>query len=154
MRSEERIAKMKRLFLQTLQDNGGHVAEACRVVGRSRTAIASWRDEDDEFAAAWEAVQALNIEALEAEVDRRAMGYEEPIVYKGELTGESVTRYSDNLLMFRLKALAPEKYRDGPGARKGSDLSDAELDAAITRMIAKRTAKGQSPAEEATEAVN
>lgn len=128
----------KALFLRALLDNGGHVQKACKTAKTTRTSVGTWRDEDPEFASMWESIQEANIERLEEEVDRRAMGYEEPLVYKGELTGETVTRFSDNLLMFRLKALRPERYRDGPRAATGSELSNEELDAALQRMIARR----------------
>ncbi len=52
------------------------------------------------------------IERLEAEADRRGYtGYPEPVFYEGVHVYDR-TKYSDQLLMFRLKALAPEKYRE------------------------------------------
>jgi hypothetical protein len=39
------------------------------------------------------------------------MGYEEPLVFRGLKTGDTVTRHSDILLMFLLKKLDPS-YRD------------------------------------------
>ena len=49
------------------------------------------------------------IERLEAEADRRGYtGVPEAVFYKGVHVGDR-TRYSDALLMFRLKALAPER---------------------------------------------
>lgn len=129
----------KDTFLSALIENGGHVMLACRKAGVGRSTVVDWRDDDPEFAAMWEAIQAANIERLEAEVDRRALGFEEQLVYQGHKTGETVTKWSDNLLMFRLKALKPEMYRDGPGVNKaGSQLSDAELDDALQRMMARR----------------
>lgn len=135
----------KALFLQTLLNNGGHVQQACKAAHCTRTAVGQWRDDDPDFAASWESIQEANVERLEAEVDRRALGYEEEIVYKGEKTGETIQRYSDVLLMFRLKALRPQLYRDGPRAgASGSELSAEELDAALTRMMARR-AKALAP---------
>jgi hypothetical protein len=82
---------------------------------------------------------------MEAEADRRAMeGTVEPVFYQGQPAGfwydaesnvvpagnalavrfeqHGVRKFSDSLLMFRLKALKPEKYRErvdkqvsGPG---------------------------------------
>jgi hypothetical protein len=39
------------------------------------------------------------------------MGYEEPLVFRGMKTGDTVTRHSDILLMFLLKKLDPS-YSD------------------------------------------
>jgi hypothetical protein len=52
------------------------------------------------------------VDTLEAEADRRAAeGTLRPVFYKGEQCGE-IREYSDTLLIFRLKALRPEKYRE------------------------------------------
>ena len=58
----------------------------------------------------------LGTEALEYEAVRRAYhGVAEPVFYNGVQCG-SVTKYSDKLLMFLLKARNPAKYREGSGA--------------------------------------
>ena len=49
---------------------------------------------------------------LEAEVHRRGViGVERPLVHHGRRTGDYITEYSDNLLMFRAKRLDPA-YKD------------------------------------------
>lgn len=51
-------------------------------------------------------------ELLEREAWRRAReGIAEPVFQHGKQVG-TIQRYSDNLLMFLLKARAPERYRD------------------------------------------
>lgn len=66
-----------------------------------------------------EALEAGAI-ALEQEAIRRAVeGVKEPVFYKGQKVA-AVTRYSDTLLIFLLKGLKPERYKDrhehtGPG---------------------------------------
>lgn len=157
--AEERAAH-KIAFLTELLMNGGHVEKACKAAGVSRTAMGRYRDDDPDFATAWEAVQETNIERLESEADRRAMGYEihEPLTYQGRLTGDVkvVQQYSDNLLMFRLKALRPEKYRDGPGAGKqlGANLSEDELNEALTKMIARRSKQQGVQVDQVSEEVS
>ena len=73
-----------------------------------------------------EKVQAARDEAterLEAEADRRGYtGYPEAVFYEGVHVADR-TRYTDQLLMFRLKALAPEKYRD----RKQVEVKEAPV---------------------------
>lgn len=143
----------KEIFLTELIANGGHVQQACKKARISRTTAGDWRDADPDFAIQWEAIQEMNVERLEAEVDRRALGYE-TITRDG--TGQvvkAVTTYSDNLLMFRLKALRPDKYRDGPRAGQINDLSNEELDAALQRMIVRR-AKLTKGVDEITDSVN
>jgi hypothetical protein len=49
---------------------------------------------------------------MEQEADRRAIeGVDEPVFHKGTVVGH-IRKYSDTLLIFRLKALAPAKYRE------------------------------------------
>ena len=51
-------------------------------------------------------------ELLEAEARRRtAIGVDEPVFYQGQVVGH-IRKYSDNLLMFLLKAHWPEKFRE------------------------------------------
>jgi hypothetical protein len=138
---EINAAEAKVRFITELINNGGQVEKACKAAGVSRDFVGKHRDADSDFATAWESVQELNVERLETEADRRALGYPEPVFYQGKPTGHQVTRYSDNLLMFRLKALRPEKYRDGPGVKPGDQLSEEELNAALTKMMARRQKK-------------
>lgn len=150
---EERMRTKKNRFLRVLNSNGCYVEKACGAVGVTRPAVSHWRDTDEEFAAAMDAIKDRRVEIMEEELDRRAFqGVDKPIYYKGERV-DTVKEYSDNLLMFRLKALKPETYRDGPKAGKGVELSDAELDAALQRMMLLRGKKVEE-AGETSEAVN
>jgi len=64
------------------------------------------------FAAAFREADLKATEVLEREAWRRANeGFAEPVYQHGKLVG-TVQRYSDNLLMFLLRARAPERYRD------------------------------------------
>lgn len=86
----------------------GTITGACRALGFGVQKIDNWRkgfntshgkqstptEEGLRFAEAFEEAKQRHVEALEMELDRRAM--------KG----------SDNLLMFRLKGLKPETYRE------------------------------------------
>jgi len=90
----------------------GCVTEAAKVAGWTRRqSVYELRNKYPEFAQAWDEAREQYIEKLEEEADRRALeGVEEPVFYQGERVG-TVRRYSDTLLIFRLKALRPEKYR-------------------------------------------
>jgi hypothetical protein len=144
----------KAVFLRALLDNGGHVEQACRTAKTTRPTVGDWRDADPEFAAEWESIQEHNVELLEREADRRAFrGYETVTRDEKGAVVKTVSGYSDNLLMFRLKALRPEKYRDGPrAATLGSGLTEAELDAELQRMIARRTKRDSPP--DVSDAIN
>jgi hypothetical protein len=70
------------------------------------------RRTDAAFRAAWAEATELGTESLEHEATRRAYhGVEEPVIYKGTQCG-AVTKYSDTLLIFLLKARKPHVYRD------------------------------------------
>jgi hypothetical protein len=98
-------------FLIALAESGV-VAAALTASGGSRTTVYRWRADDPEFAARWDEALDIAVEVCEGELHRRSVvGVVEPVFYQGAECG-SIRRYSDNLLMFRLKALRPEKYRD------------------------------------------
>lgn len=52
------------------------------------------------------------LEKLESEADRRGVeGFDQDVYYEGEVVGQQ-KKFSDPLLMFRMKALHPERYRE------------------------------------------
>lgn len=65
----------------------GNASAAARVAGvQSATAYAR-RTRDADFAEAWRhALEDEHVDALEQEITRRALGYEEPVVYQGQLS--------------------------------------------------------------------
>ena len=109
------------LFLDTLRGTG-NVQLAASNADVARQVAYRARDSSDKFRADWDEALEEARELLEAEARRRAaIGVEEPVFYKGEIVGH-IRKYSDNLLMFLLKAHWPEKFRDnyavehrGPG---------------------------------------
>lgn len=89
--------------------------KAAPAAGYSVPAVYKWRKLDDEFASAWADADEIGTEVqianLQAEIDRRAMeGVEEPVFYLGQKVGH-IRKFSDSLLMFRMKKLDPS-YRD------------------------------------------
>lgn len=90
----------------------GNVSVAAKRAGIARNRVYVWQEHDSEFAAAFRDAGIRATEVLEREAWRRARnGVAEPVYQHGKLVG-TIQRYSDNLLMFLLKARAPEKYRD------------------------------------------
>lgn len=104
----------------------GIVKRACEAVDITRQTAYEWRDEDPEFAAAWEKALKVGVGELEDEAHRRAFeGYDKPIVHQGAITG-TFKEYSDTLAIFLLKAHNPEKYRERSDVKHdvGGTLAD------------------------------
>ena len=91
---------------------GASISLAASTAGYARRSAYNWRKTDESFATRWEEAVDTAIERLEDEADRRAVeGTLRPVFFQGEQCG-AVREYSDLLLIFRLKALRPEKYRE------------------------------------------
>lgn len=91
---------------------GVPITHAAAAAGYSFRVVYAWRDRHPDFAERWRESEASAIARLEAEADRRGVeGTLEPVYYLGVEVGQ-VRKYSDTLLIFRLKALDPAKYRD------------------------------------------
>ena len=89
-----------------------NVSRAAELAEIDRTSHYVWKQEDEEYRAAFEAAKELACEALEDEAIRRARdGVEEQVWFQGAVCG-TVRKYSDTLLIFLLKGAKPEKYRD------------------------------------------
>jgi hypothetical protein len=98
-------------FLDTYAKSG-NVSWAAKQAGIDRHTVYVWQEQDDTFAQAFREADLKATEALEREAWRRASeGIQEPVFQHGKLVG-TIQRYSDNLLMFLLRARAPERYRD------------------------------------------
>ncbi|TDR82195.1 terminase [Paludibacterium purpuratum] len=98
-------------FLEVLATTA-NVSAAAKKVRIDRTHMYRLRDDDPEFAAAWDEAVKLGTAALEDEAVRRAHdGTLKPVFYKGERCG-TIREYSDTLLIFLLKARDPERFAD------------------------------------------
>jgi hypothetical protein len=130
-------------FIETLS-NTGNVRVACQAASVDRSEVYRRRGFDQPFRDRWETALDQYVEVLEAELHRRAVqGVEKKKshFYKGKLVGtDTVREFSDVLLIFRLKALRPDVYRDRyEVTHKTDDDVDAEikrLDAELTRLAA------------------
>jgi hypothetical protein len=112
--------KKKAEFLIILNDTF-NVSEAVQGVGVSSATVYSARKSDPDFAAAWDDVIEFGTDELIAEGRRRAYeGVDEPVFHQGRVVGHK-KRFSDQLLMFLVKANRPE-YRDN----KALELSGKE----------------------------
>jgi len=101
----------KRKFLEAFAELGNR-REACKKAGIGKTTPSIWARKDQQFLEEWETARKMATHVLEEEAHRRAVeGWEEPVFYKGEQVG-TVRKYSDTLLIFLLKGLKPETYRE------------------------------------------
>lgn len=107
----------KRAFLAALAESG-IVTRAAEVAGITTKTVYSLREVDAAFAEEWRLARESAADRMEAEALRRAVeGVDEPVFGSGgfkEGTKKvgSIRRYSDTLLIFLLKGIRPEKYRE------------------------------------------
>jgi hypothetical protein len=95
---------------------GHSVADACRVAGYARPVVYRWRAQNQAFAASWQEARKVAVDVMEDEADRRAIHGFDEITHRGRSVQQR-RRYSDTLLLARLRALRPEVYRDPPASR-------------------------------------
>jgi hypothetical protein len=139
----------------------GTVAAACMAAHITRTHAYRCRKEDEAFARVWDEALEVHADLLEMEADRRSMEgvprkkfttRGEPII-DPETKKQYIEReYSDTLLLARLRAERPEKYRvqqpaaTGPSAQVQINLADPALQALVSAVRAKVFAP--APAEQ------
>lgn len=124
----------KKAFLEHFRGMG-NITAACRALGLERRNVYNWQEHDATFAHAFRQAEIEATETLEAEAFRRAHDGLKRLRFdrrglplKDPESGGYYTEleYSDTLLIFLLKARAPEKYREkyDPGAtRSGDDVT-------------------------------
>lgn len=112
--------KKRKAFLVALAETG-QVTKAARAVGYTNTSfLHRMRRNDEAFAEEWKQAEDAAGDFLIEEARRRAVeGVLEPIYYKGEVAGYK-TNHSDALLMFIIRGLRPETYRD---SQRGGDTN-------------------------------
>jgi hypothetical protein len=116
----------QRRFLEALR-HSGNVAHSCTRAGISRQVAYQWRKRSGRFRRAWKQAKRSAVGRLEAEAWKRAtLGYTETLKKtdaRGQVSYEQRRRRSDQLLMFLLRANAPEKY----GKRSTVEVKDGRL---------------------------
>jgi len=120
-------------FIEVIAETA-NVTRAAEAIGVSRMRLYHLRKADEEFKKAWDDAVEIGVAALEDEATRRAVeGWEEPVFYQGQMTG-TVRKFSDTLLMFRMKGQWPEKYRDNfSGQITGKDGGPVEFKLTFVR---------------------
>jgi hypothetical protein len=112
--TDEQSGHLKKRFLERFRKEGNVSQAAKGLCGR--TLVYEWKKNDPEFLAAYEVAELDATEVLEHEATRRAtkgVKKTKGVYYEGRMIAtETEINYSDTLLIFLLKARAPEKYRD------------------------------------------
>lgn len=128
-------------FLRAFMEMG-NVSRACEVAKVARCSHYRWLKQHKAYREAFDIAKENAADLLEAEVYRRAVtGVEEPVGWYKGVAGGVVRRYSDVLLMFTLKALRPEKYRDRVEVSSLTNIDLSRLDDETLGRIA----GGESP---------
>lgn len=98
-------------FLKAFAETA-NLTRAAKAAKIDRAMHYRWLDGDELYKTAFAEARKLANQTLEDEAVRRAReGTIRPVFYQGELCGEYF-EYSDTLLMFLLRSLEPEKYRE------------------------------------------
>ena len=101
----------KKAFLEAYK-NTGNVSVAARASGIERYRFYNWLESDPEFLKASRDAEEAATERMEAEAVRRAVQGTEKGIYHQGVKVDIVKEYSDLLLIFLMKARAPQKYRE------------------------------------------
>jgi len=111
-KSNEFTPERKEGFLIALQMAAGSIILACKVLHISQTTIKKYLKIDPAFKEEVERVKEEVEDRLEHALYERALnGVTKGVYHKGELIAEE-TVYPENVAMFLLKAMKPEKYAD------------------------------------------
>ena len=135
----------QKAFLAAFRETG-NVRLACKAAKVSRSRHYQWRKEDVEYHEAFDLAKEEAADVLEAEAYRRAVeGVEKQAGWYKGVAGGIVREYSDNLLMFLLKGIRPEKYRERQEvAVSGGILSTIDFAQLPDEMI-ERISNGEHP---------
>ena len=131
----------------------GQLGEAAKRASIDRTLVWYWRRDDPVFVEAFEQAKRMAAYTLRDELVRRALGWDETRVGPDGVE-QTVRKYSDTLLIFALKGMLPEEFRDSYPREKGQDISDL-LKAVLLelhRSQAQSQAHGTTPASPVVEA--
>jgi hypothetical protein len=141
--SEVRHAVWEPRFLEAFAQTG-IVRTAAALAGVGVATVYEARTKEPAFAALFDAAIEQSTQFMEQEAQRRAThGTEKPIYQGGKLVGV-IREYSDQLLMFMLKARRPAVYRDNlrmevsvdvkKEAQKIADETGMPLDAVLAEV--------------------
>ncbi len=132
----------KRAFLAAFRETG-NVRLTCKAAGVGRSSHYRWLEDDPAYREAFDQAKEDATDVLEAEAHRRAVeGVEEQVGWYRGVAGGTVRRYSDVLLIFLLKSLRPDRYRERVDVRGVLAHLDVSL---LPDNLVARLAAGENP---------
>lgn len=146
----------KKIHFVEIVSQTGQISLSAKVCGVSIVTISSHRKKDKDFdnavRYALELFSVRQMEMAEKELYTRAVeGDEKELTYRGYKTGQKIKEKSDILLMFMLKAMNPDKYRENTKVEQTNNVNvvvDKLSDAELTNIIARSSnAKGRAAIE-------
>jgi hypothetical protein len=112
LRARTEVTAEKKARYLSAVGRAGTLTSGCMAAGVTHSTVYGWREHDDDFKLAEQQARNAFADNLEQEAVRRAWtGVKKPVFQQGVKVGE-VTEYSDVLLIFMLKGVRPEKYRE------------------------------------------
>jgi hypothetical protein len=137
----------KAAFLEAFAQTGV-IRWAAATVPVDRHAVYDWCRDDPEFKVAFDAAEEDSADRLEQEAFRRSHdGVEKYVVSHGSVVhfdGKPLIErtYSDQLMMFLLKARRPERFRERQSVElSGKDGGPIEVDNVRERLLSRLTPK-------------
>jgi hypothetical protein len=115
-KKEKKEPKWWPAFLDALSRTG-NVFLSSKQARISRRQVYTCRERSEKFRKLWDDALEDAADLLEGEARRRAFGVDKPIYYKGKKV-DVIKEYSDTLVIFLLKAIRPEKFRDNYDLRR------------------------------------
>ena len=141
-KGEKTLTDAQRAFLECYREMGV-IRRACKVAKVGRSSHYEWMEDNPAYRAAFEAAKEDAADTLEAEVYRRAVtGVRKTAGWYRGKAGGHVREYSDLLLMFQLKAMRPEKFRERVDVRGVLAHLDVSL---LPDELVARLADGENP---------
>lgn len=129
------VAREKVRVVEALRE-GATLTLAAERAGISDETVRRWRQADEQFAVQVASAIDAGTDRMIDEARRRAVAGNEKPVYQGGAKVGTVREYSDNLLMFLIKARRPE-YRDSYRVEHSGGIS---VTSPIARAVRDRVA--------------
>lgn len=126
---------------------GGTVKSAVEATGYTRTVHDQWLFDCPDYRAAYLEAKEHVADMLEEEAIKRArQGTQKLVLYKGDpikFKGKYLyeTTHSDSLMMFLLKGLRPERYREQVDVNVTKEAIDAAINEELERVAGSGKAK-------------
>lgn len=112
IKKDPRSRKEKQAAFLSSFEKFANISQACKASRVPRRTLYDWVRTDAVFKVSYDISKDIAIDMLEDEARRRAfIGVKEPVYQGGKKVG-TVTKYSDTLLIFLLKCLKGDVYRD------------------------------------------